>query len=355
MPDRVLITGAGGFIGGRIAEMLHCSGLMTVRAGIRRWSSAARIGRFRMDIAIADVADPGSIREAMRGVDLVVNCARGDGDTNRSTIRNVLEAARAEGVRRVVHLSTVAVFGKRTGVIDETKPLERIGSEYGDSKIDTEETCWEFAKAGLPVIVLRPTIVYGPFSEGWTVEFADRMVTGRWMLPREYCNGTCNLVYVDDLVGAVIRALQSETGINEAYNINGPELGITWNQYFDALNGALGFPPLKAQGKASARTASAVMQPVRQAAKFLLKRWQKPILDLYKRNAIAKVVMRKAESVIRQTPTVAEYDLYSRDLSFPITKAQQLLGYQPVFTMADGVALSAAWLRHHRYVPPAGD
>jgi nucleoside-diphosphate-sugar epimerase len=77
--------------------------------------------------------------------------------------------------------------------------------------------------------------------------------------------------------------------------------------------------------------------------------------DLYKRNALAKIVMRKAESVIRQTPTVAEYDLYSRDLSFPIGKAERLLGYRPVFTMADGVALSAAWLRHHRYVPPAGD
>lgn len=354
MSERVLITGAGGFIGGRIAEALHCSGLMTVRAGIRRWSSAARIARFKMEIVLADVMDPASIGEAMRGVDLVVNCARGDDDESHASTENVLAAARQAGVKRLVHLSSVAVYGTQSGVIDESTPFQPSGNKYGDSKIDTEEVCWKYGREGFPVVVLRPSIVYGPFSDLWTVEFAERMATGRWMLPREYCEGTCNLVYVDDLVAAVIRGLTSGTGINEAYNINGPELSITWNQYFDALNGALGLPPLKPQGRTSARLAAAAMQPVRTGAKLLLKRFQEPIMGLYKRSALAKAVMKQAESAIRQTPTASEFDLYSRKLSFPSTKAERLLGYKPVFDMADGVALSAGWLRHHRYVPPAG-
>ncbi|HEY7682884.1 MAG TPA: hypothetical protein VH879_09595 [Gemmatimonadales bacterium] len=77
-------------------------------------------------------------------------------------------------------------------------------------------------------------------------------------------------------------------------------------------------------------------------------------MTLYKTNALAKAVMKRAESAIRQTPTTAEYVLYSRKLSFPTTKAERLLGYRPRFDMAQGVALSAGWLRHHRYVPPAG-
>lgn len=353
MPERVLVTGAGGFIGGRIAEVLHCSGLMTVRAGIRRWSSAARIARFKMEIVVADVMDQASITQAMRDVDLVVNCARGGDEDSHASMENVLAAARHAGVKRLVHLSSVAVFGTQTGVIDESTSFARSGNKYGDSKIDTEDVCWKYGRDGFPVVVLRPTIVYGPFSDLWTVEFAERMATGRWMLPREYCEGTCNLLYVDDLVAAVIRGLKSETGTNEAFNINGPELGITWNQYFDALNGALGLPPLKPQGRTSARLAAAAMQPVRTGAKLLLKRFQEPIMDLYKRNALAKAMMKRAESAIRQTPTVSEFDLYSRKLSFPNTKAGRLLGYTPVFDMKAGVALSAGWLRHHRFVPPA--
>src|SRR5262249_61659020 len=114
-------------------------------------------------------------RSAMRGVDYVVNCVWGSGEVNRLGTKNVLEAARQEGVKRLVHLSTISVFGDRTGVIDEMTPLERSGSEYGDSKIDAEEMCWEYTRRGLPIVVLRPTIVYGPFSENWTVEFAQRM------------------------------------------------------------------------------------------------------------------------------------------------------------------------------------
>jgi len=266
----------------------------------------------------------------------------------------VLEAAYQEGVRRVVHLSTVAVFGDRIGNIDESIPPARTGSEYGDSKIDTEEVCWEYAGRGLPVVALRPSCVYGPFSESWTVEFADRMVAGRWMLPRAYCEGTANLVYVDDVVAAVVCALQSDTGMNEAYNINGPELNLTWNQYFDALNEALGFPPLNPQGAATARMATAAMQPVRKGAKVLLRRFQEPILSLYKRNALAKTVMKKAEALIRQTPTPMEYDLYSRQVAFLTNKASRNLGYRPTIDMARGVDLSAAWLRHHRYISLSG-
>ena len=151
------------------------------------------------------------------------------------------------------------------------------------------------------------------------------------MLPRAYCEGTANLVYVDDVVAAVVCALQSDSGMNEAYNINGPELSLTWNQYFDALNGALGFPPLNPEGAATARLATAAMQPVRKGAKLLLQRFQEPILSLYKR----LIVLRKSSPPLlagSYHPIAAQGDLliYRREAEGRAVIVALNLGPDPI-------------------------
>ena len=95
--------------------------------------------------------------------------------------------------------------------------------------------------------------------------------------------------------------------------------------------------------------AASVMMPVRKGAKALLRRFGGPILTLYKRNALARRVMRRAEATIRQTPTMGEFQLYSRPVTFSAAKAKRVLGYRPSVPMATGVDLIGAWLRHHRY------
>ena len=84
-------------------------------------------------------------------------------------------------------------------------------------------------------------------------------------------------------------------------------------------------------------------------AKAVLKRFKDPILALYKRSDLVKTVMRRAEARIRQTPTTNEFRLYSKKVAFPTAKGKRLIGYRPAYPMAAGVALSAAWLKHHRY------
>lgn len=352
MPElgRVLITGAGGFIGARIAEVLHCSGLAEVRAGVRRWAGAARIGRFPFEITLCDVTDPAQLRAAAAGARAIVHCARtGPGDAVPA-VRAVLEAAAAAGAERVVHFSSVAVYGDAAGDVDDSLPPRPTGRAYGDAKLETEAACVEAAKTGLGVVVLRPSIVYGPFGDEWTGNYARQMAAGAWMLPPEYCTGTANLVYVDDVVQAVIRALRTERGLGTAYNINGPERP-TWWQYFTALNDALGLPPLARRSAASAQAAARAMQPVRSAAKLAVRRFEGPIRVLAQRSSAAKALMKRAEAAIRQTPTLQEFDLYRHRVSFNSARAQPLLGYTPAFPLADGVALSAAWMRHHRYLP----
>lgn len=350
MPSRrrVLVTGAGGFIGGRATEIFHRLGRFELRAGVRRWSSAARIGRFPVDIVHCDIMQPDSLAQALADVDAVVHCAVGDREVTVRGTENLLQAAQAAAVERFVHISTIDVYGQADGVFDECQPLVAGTSEYADAKIDAEKTCRRFVERGLPVVTLRPTLVYGPFSESWTVEWAERLQSPPWLLSEEDCQGSCNLLYVDDLIAAIGLALEGDAAIGEAFNINGPEQP-TWSAYLQALNDALGLPPLKPRSATASHLSARVMSPVRAGAKFLLAHYGGAVKAIYDRYAIAKLGMRFAERTIRKTPTLGELGLLRRVASFPTTKAQTLLGYAPSFSMADGIGLSAAWLRHHGY------
>lgn len=347
--QRVFITGAGGFIGGRVTEVLHCSGLATVRAGVRRWASAARIGRLPIEIQQCDVTDRDQVREALKDSRFVIHCARGTPDVTIEGTRNVLEAALQAGAERVVHLSTIAVYGDVCGKVDETYPCQYTGNPYGDSKIKAEEICWEFQQQGLPICILRPTIVYGPFNRLWTIEFAQRMQDGPWLLPARYCQGICNLVYVDDVVSAIILALKRKEAVGEAFNVNGVET-VTWNDYFHTLSTAMGLPELTPASAARSHLSALLMAPVRSSAKFLLREFNDQIMVMYKRYDLVKAVMRRSENVIKKRPTPAEFKLYSKDAFYVTSKASRLLEYKPMFSMNEGVALSVAWLRHHGFV-----
>jgi len=345
---RVLVTGAGGFVGGRISEVL-CSQGVEVRAGLRRWGSAARIGRFPVDLVLCDVMDPGSIDAALEGVDRVVHCAVGDRAVTVEGTRNLLEAAERAGIRRVVHISTIDVYGEARGEVDEKTPFGRTGREYGDSKIEAEEACQQAIARGLPVTILRPTLIYGPFSESWTIEWAARLQDRPWLLSEEDCQGICNLLYVDDLVRAVWLALIRKEAVGEAFNVNGPDRP-TWQGYFEALNSALDLPPLVSQSKAASRLSARLMQPVRSFAKLLLAHFEGPIMGLYQRSALAKRVMLFAERAIKKTPTTSEFGLLTKRASFPTKKAEERLGWIPQIDMGRGIAYSVAWLEHHGHL-----
>ncbi|MDJ0763952.1 MAG: NAD(P)-dependent oxidoreductase [Myxococcota bacterium] len=349
---RVLVTGAAGFIGARVCEILHGAGYATVRAGIHKWGSAARIGRLPIEITRCDLLRPEQLAAAMDGVDQVIHCAVGSAETNTTGTQNALTAALNARVKRFVHLSTIDVYGDATGVIDETAPCVKTGKEYGDTKIAAEEAVQEAATRGLAVSILRPTIVYGPFSALWTVGPAERMIAGRWFIADELAQGTCNLVYVDDLVQAAVRALESDAAVGEAFNVNGPDRP-TWCQYFHALNNGMGLPPLRPATRTTSELSATVMMPVRKAAKMILANFEKPIMTVYQRSEIARKIMKGAEGAIRSTPTTQEFTLYSKVLDLPTTKAQEILGYRPSFDMAEGIRLSVAWLKHHRFLEMA--
>ena len=349
---RILVTGAGGFIGGRVVEVLHRLGPDRggVRAGVRRWASAARIGRLPIEIVPCDLADPNQIDAACEGVTAIVHCAVGLGADATTQMRNLLETAERHRVSRIVHLSTMEVYGEAAGDIDERHELDPDGghTHYARLKIELERLCRQYIDRGLPLVILRPTIVYGPFSESWTVELAQRLLSSSWSLPEQASQGTCNLLYVDDLIAAILLALQSERALGETFNVNGGER-LTWNEYFTAFGGALGLDRLNRHGALTARAGAWLTQPVRKSAKFLLKRYDEQIMALYRRFWLARQIMQRAERVIRQVPTPAEFRLCSRQAFYVTEKASRILGWTPQFTMRHGVGLSVAWLKHEGY------
>jgi NAD dependent epimerase/dehydratase len=177
---RVLVTGAAGFIGSHLAEELVRRGA-EVNAFVR-YNSAGRWGwldesEHKDDLRVfaGDIRDPETLAGAMEGVEVVFHLAAliaipysyvtplAYVRTNVEGTTNVLEAARAAGVGRVVHTSTSEVYGTaRTVPIHESHPLQGQ-SPYSASKIGADKIAESFHAAfDLPVVVLRPFNTFGP-------------------------------------------------------------------------------------------------------------------------------------------------------------------------------------------------
>jgi nucleoside-diphosphate-sugar epimerase len=177
-----------------------------------------------------------ALEDALRGVTGVVNCVTGDSESIIASAQALFAGcSRLTTQPRIVHLSTMMVYGTATGIVDETVALRGDWDDYSAAKAQVEQ----MARNCNSVVHLRPGIVYGPRSPIWSGRI------GQWLRQRRLGdlgssgNGYCNLVHIDDVVDAVYRALQM-TGIEgQAFNLSAPP-APTWNDYFRQFAGALG-------------------------------------------------------------------------------------------------------------------
>jgi len=350
MPSRgiVLVTGANGFIGGWLAEGLYLEGEEEVRAGVRSWSSAARVARFPLNIVPCNILDPQQLDHAMNGATTVIHCAKG-ANIVRET-QNVLEIALRHQVRRLVYVSSTEVYGGRDGEIDETSPCESGYSPYADSKIRAESLCWEYQGRGLSVTVVRPPIVYGPFSTNWTVNIARKLQSGNWGIFKGHGDGVCNLVYVGDVVDAIVRAARDERAAGEVFNVNGPD-APTWNQYFESFNQHLGLADLRVFESRKANLRAVLMEPLRMSAKLARDRLEKPMKNVASRSGIARHVMKAFEQTMKTTPHPADLRLYGRQALYLATKMQNILDFTPKTDVETGLDMSVRWLKQVGLAP----
>ncbi len=233
---RVVVTGATGFIGGRLVERL-VEQEAKVCCLIRNPASAVRLARLPVEFRQAELTDAAAVDDALRDAGLVFHCAYdwGNPAANRSGLGHLIDGCIAHGVGRLVHVSTFSVYDPYPdGPLDESTPDGDRALEYTRTKLELEKDLLDAVRErGLRGTILQPTIVYGPFSKPWTINPAEQLMLDTLVLP-DRGEGLCNALFVDDLVDAMLLAATRADAVGERFIVSGPD-APTWSEFYEAF------------------------------------------------------------------------------------------------------------------------
>ncbi len=241
MSKKILVTGADGFIGSHLVERLVRSGY-DVRAFVlynsfNSWGwldQCAEDVKDRFEVFSGDIRDPHGVHVAMRGCDAVMHLAALIAipysyhspdtyvDTNVKGTLNILQAARALDVEKVIHTSTSEVYGTARFVpITEEHPLQGQ-SPYSASKIGADQMAYSFYTSfQLPITILRPFNTYGPRQSARAVipTIISQIANGERRLKLGAIHPTRDFNYVADTVSGFLAGLESTRGLGEVINL----------------------------------------------------------------------------------------------------------------------------------------
>jgi nucleoside-diphosphate-sugar epimerase len=316
----IAISGGAGFLGLHLARRL-------LRAGesVRTLDLAPLddpVLERDVDELRGDVRDPAAVRRLVAGTDVVVHAAaalpiQASRDaifaSNVEGTANVLAAALESGVRRVVFVSSTAVYGvpERHPIV-ETDPLVGVGW-YGESKIRAEEVCRAFGARGLEVVVVRPKTFVGPERLGVFEILFDWVRESRRIYTLGPGTNRYQLLAVEDLVDAIVRSFTAEGVAGEALNVGAKSFG-TVREDLQAL--------IEHAGSSSRLTPV----PVRPA----------------------ELALRGLE-LLRLSPLAEwHYRTAHKDSFVSTEKAEQLLGWEPRLSNAQTLAETYDWYLANR-------
>jgi Nucleoside-diphosphate-sugar epimerases len=327
----VFVTGATGFIGTKLVNELVRKG-HTVHALSRSTSNRSGLEHERIKIIEGDILNRQSLEHGMEGCSQVYHLAAYAKNWARDKsvfrviniegTRNVFEAAKSTGVKRLVFTSTIVTFGPtRPGVVgNESMPriTPHYYTEYEETKAIAEQEALEYASKEFPVVIVNPTRVYGPgkMTEGNSVSLMIDQYD-RGMVPVLLNRGVNigNYVYVDDLVSGHILAMEHGK-IGERYILGGENISL--ERVYRTVD--------EVSGKKHFQTS---LHP--------------SLAMIY-----AKAERLKAE-LLRRYPQITPgwVDTFLQDWVYSCTKAEKELGYT-ITPFKEGVRMTYEWLIEQR-------
>jgi nucleoside-diphosphate-sugar epimerase len=179
-----------------------------------------------------------------------VNCVTGNAQAISNGAKTLATAALKAGCPRIVHLSSMAVYGNQTGLITEDAPLVDNHGWYGHAKIEAEHHMQRYAQKGGELVTLRPGVIIGPDSEPWASRFIGWLEASRLADLGALGDGPANLVDVEDVAQAVVKGLGHTLPATrrDTFNLAAPD-SPRWNDYFLDLALTTRSGPLKRWGK----------------------------------------------------------------------------------------------------------
>jgi len=325
-----LVTGASGFIGGRLAERLAREG-HPVRALVRPTSDTARLETLDVEILRGDLSDPASLQRAAAGARHVLHCAalvtdwatsREIRQTNVEGTRMMLDAAAGASVERFIHLSTTDVYGHPGGrAVDEDFQGDGgFGNWYTHTKRQAEREVQDaHAAHRLETVILRPATVYGPGSAEVIGQIA-RAIQGGNMLLVDRGRAVAGLCYVDNLLDAAMIALRHEAAPGNAFNVS-DGLAVTWKQLTGDLAADLGCREVR----------WSIPYPLAGAIGFSLEHGYR-LLRSGTGLSTPALLSRQAVQVL------------GRDQDFSARKLRETLGWEPRVDYPAGLRATLEWL-----------
>ena len=379
----IFVTGATGFIGARICERLVQAGARDIRALVHTLPRAARIARLPITLCPGDLLERSSLERAMGESQIVIHCGLAPARGIVRTTENMLQLAEARGVERFVHISTAAVHGLTPppGTESEEAGPRPSGDAYCDNKARAEKLVARFCRRGFPAVVLRPSIVYGPYSAWSTRLIAD--LRARRTVLIDGGRGACNTTYVDNLVDAIFLSLENDRAIGEILFITDGER-MTWGDFIRAHTAMMDPSPelreisgndvlahyqrqpgllagsLRATGEVvRSREFRKLLEhiPLCERSLAMVWRWLQSRSEEEREKLRFRLGLR-GSSVQNGTghaapaiPDPVTFATQTGTVFFRIDKARRLLGYEPRIRFSRAIGLVEQWLRFANYLP----